>query len=129
MSRPTRTRMLALVLSAAACLIAGPLALDAAPGGGNQRGNIDGTTVRTDGSALGNVTVQLYANSGGNYDWVAETISDADGSFSFRRIQAGSYTLSGALLTVPPTESCSGSAPVSVVARQTANVTLTLTCQ
>ncbi len=90
-----------------------------------QRGDIAGL-VLADGAPAAGATVQLYGGSG-FIDYVAETVSDSAGKFRFRRIAAGSYNVSAFRLT--PTQACSGSAPVTVVAGQTANVTVNMTCQ
>lgn len=89
------------------------------------RGDISGL-VLADGAPAAGATVQLFGGPG-FIDHVAETVSDSAGGFRFRRIAAGSYSVSAFRLT--PTQACSGSAPVTVVAGQTATVTVSMTCQ
>lgn len=90
-----------------------------------QRGDIVGLVLANGAPAAG-ATVQLYGGAG-FIDYVAETTSDSAGNFRFRRIAAGSYSVSAYRLSQG--QACSGNAPVTVVAGQTANVTVSMNCQ
>lgn len=98
-----------------------PLSEAAPPPG---RGDITGL-VLADGVPAAGATVQLFGGSG--IDWVAETVTNSSGSFRFRRIAIGSYTVRASRLGGGG--ACTGSAPVTVVQGQTANVTVAMTCQ
>ena len=89
------------------------------------RGDIAGLVLANGAPAAG-ATVQLYGGSG-FIDHVAETISGSNGTFRFRRIAAGNYEVRASRLAQGA--ACTGSAPVTVVAGQTANVTVEMTCQ
>jgi hypothetical protein len=96
---------------------------DAAPPPG--RGDITGL-VLADGAPAPGSTVQLYGGSG-FIDYVAEATTNASGNFRFRRIAAGNYEVRAYRLAQGA--ACTGSAPVTVSAGQTANVTVEMTCQ
>jgi len=86
-------------------------------GGGPKRGTIVGEVVGPSGP-VGGATVMLF--DGVAIDQVAETITDANGNFEFRRVAEGDYTLTAISLSPP----CAGSASVAVVARQTSVVVI-----
>lgn len=108
---PRRTLVLA-VLSLLALLVPSG-ALRAAPpgGGGGNKGTILGEVVGASGPIAG-ASVLLF--DGIAIDQVAETFSDANGVFEFRRVPEGTYTVT-AISWSPP---CSGSATVNVVAKK-----------
>ena len=89
------------------------------------RGDISGL-VLADGVPAAGAIVQLYGGVG-FIDYVAETVSDSSGHFRFRRIAAGSYSVVAYRLS--PSQACTGNAPVTVVAGQTVNVTVSMSCQ
>ena len=78
------------------------------------------------GSPAAGAIVQLFGGVG-FIDYVAQTTSDSSGSFRFRRIAAGSYSCVAQRLGSGMV--CSGNAPVTVVAGQTASVTVNMSCQ
>ena len=78
------------------------------------------------GSPAAGATVQLYGGPG-YIDYVAETVSDSNGTFRFRRINVGNYEVRAYRLGGGG--ACTGSAPVTVVNGQTTNVTVAMTCQ
>ncbi len=116
-----------LVLVALVGVAVSPSMSDAAPGGGNQKGNIEGVVVDQNNDPVAGATVQLFADIPGLIDYLAETTTDSDGEFRFRRLAPDDYSVVATLLT--PSFACSGSASVTVVAKQTVNVTVTVTCQ
>jgi hypothetical protein len=89
--------------------------------GGPKTGSIEGEVIGPNGP-IGGASVYLFGE--GSFDWVAETFTDADGCFEFRRILAGDYTVT-ALSLEPP---CHGNAPVTVVPRETASVVINMDC-
>ena len=89
------------------------------------RGDISGLVLANGAPAPGS-TVQLYGGSP-FIDYVAETTTNSAGTFRFRRIAAGNYEVRAS--RPPLGMACTGSAPVTVVAGQTANVTVEMTCQ
>jgi hypothetical protein len=94
---------------------------DAAPPG---RGDIAGL-VLANGSPKAGAIVQLY-NGPGYIDYVAETTSDSTGHFKFRKLLAGNYSCVAQSLSSGGI--CNGNAPATVVAGQTTNVTVEMTC-
>jgi hypothetical protein len=125
MRRTTRRTALALALGLAALLVT-PLALHAGGppggpgGGGGQKGTIVGEVVGASGPIAG-ATVMLF--DGASIDQVAETHSNADGSFSFGKLAAGDYTVT-AISWNPP---CSGSTSVTVAPKKI--VVVVVACQ
>lgn len=89
------------------------------------RGDISGL-VLADGVPAPGSTVELYGGPG-FIDYVAQTTTNSSGGFRFRRIAVGSYSVVANRLSQG--RACTGSAPVTVVAGQTANVTVAMTCQ
>ena len=88
-------------------------------------GDISGV-VLAGGSPSAGATVTLSGGVG-YIDWVAQTTTDSAGKFKLRRIAAGSYNANASKLSL--SQVCFGNAPVTVVAGQTTNVTIEMTCQ
>ena len=88
------------------------------------RGDISGVVLAF-GSPAAGATVQLYGGPG-YIDYVAETVTDSNGTFRFRRIAVGNYELRA--FRFGGNGPCTGSAPVTVVNGQTTNVTVSMTC-
>jgi hypothetical protein len=80
-------------------------------GGGGQKGSIVGEVIGASGG-IGGATVMLF--DGVSIDQVAETVTDANGNFSFNKVSAGEYTIT-AISFNPP---CSGSTSVTVAPRK-----------
>ena len=95
---------------------------DAAPLKSPKTGTIVGLVLDELGDPVAGATVQLYANFPGYIDWVAQTTSGGDGKFSFKRVGPGDYTINAHILS--PGFILMGTAPVTVVAGQTASVTV-----
>jgi len=93
-----------------------------------KKGNLTGVTVDQFGDPVAGATVQLFRDAN-DIDYFAETTSDDNGEFSFKRLPADDYTVSALRRVINPIEACSGSAAATVVARQTTNVTVNMTCQ
>ena len=106
----------------AACLVVLTSLSDAAPLKNPKTGNIEGVVVDEFGDPVGGATVQLYANFPGYIDWVSQTTSNGDGTFTFKRMGPGNYTINAHILS--PGFILMGTAPVTVVAGQTAQVTV-----
>jgi hypothetical protein len=115
----TRTRLLTAAVAALLVLTLSAGTLYAK--GGAKTGNIEGVVLGPNGP-VGGATVMLFG--GGGFDQAAETYTAADGTFEFTRILPGDYYVS-VFSWQPP---CHGGAPVTVVARQTAYVTVELDC-
>ncbi len=94
---------------------------------GPKFGNLAGVVVDQNGDPLAGATVQLYIDEPGFIDYVAEKITNADGEFLFKKLAPDDYSVVATRLT--PSEACSGNATATVLAGQTANVTVTATCQ
>jgi hypothetical protein len=89
-------------------------------GGGPKTGTIVGEVVGASGPIAG-ATVMLF--DGVAIDQVAETVSDANGNFQFKKVREGTYTVT-AISFDPP---CSGSSTVTVVAKK--QVVVIVACQ
>ena len=87
-------------------------------------GEISGL-VLANGSPKAGAIVQLFGGVG-YIDYVAQTTSDSAGRFRFRKIQPGNYSV--VAQSLGGGGACTGNAPVTVVAGQTANVTVSMTC-
>jgi hypothetical protein len=103
-------------------LLALPGLSSAAPMKGPQNGTIEGVVVDENGAPVAFATVQLFADIPGIIDYLAETTADEDGKFKFKRVAAGDYTVVALFLT--PGLVLIGNAPVTVVAKQTTQVTV-----
>ncbi len=114
-----------LMLAGIVGLALRPSASNAAPGG--PKGNLSGVVVDQDGDLLAGATVQLYVDAPGVIDYVAEKITNASGQFLFKKLTPDDYSVVATRLT--PSEACSGSTTATVTAGNTANVTVTATCQ
>ena len=88
------------------------------------RGDIAGL-VLANGSPKAGATVSLYGGVG-YIDWVAQTTSDSSGNFRFRRIAAGDYSV--VAQSLGGGGACNGNTPATVVAGQTTNVVVEMTC-
>jgi hypothetical protein len=104
-----------------------PSAIEARPpgggGGGSKKGNILGEAVSPQLGPIGGATVLLF--DGIAIDQIAETITDSDGNFQFRRLNAGQYSISVVSFDPP----CSGNATVNVVSGQTTVAVVGMNCQ
>ncbi|MHC5211696.1 MAG: carboxypeptidase-like regulatory domain-containing protein [Planctomycetota bacterium] len=89
-------------------------------GGGGKTGTIVGEVVGASGPVAG-ATVMLF--DGVAIDQVAETFSDANGNFQFKKVRTGTYTVT-AISFNPP---CSGSTTVSVAPKKI--VAVVVACQ
>jgi hypothetical protein len=120
-----RRVVLGVLLPAALALLAPALYTQAAPGGGGGggTGTIVGEAVSPVYGGIGGATVLLFR--AGTIDQVAQTVTDADGYFTFRRVPTGDYTVTVTSLN----PNCSGSSSFTVRSRQQIIVVVGMNCQ
>ena len=122
--------MLGKIVSIGLCvLFAGIIGLlvfpgmsSAGPMKGPQTGTIEGVVVDENGAPVGYATVWLFADIPGIIDYLAETTTNQDGEFTFKRVAAGDYNVHAHFLT--PGLMLMGNAPATVVAKETTQVTV-----
>jgi hypothetical protein len=125
-SRSTFMTRRILRLSVVACAFAAlwmvviPGASVAAPP--SSKGTISGTATK-DGAGFAGVA-RLRVS--GTFGYIAQTTSDANGQFTFKKVNAGDYIVD--VTSTATSLVCHGSAPVSVVGGQTAVVNVAVTC-
>ena len=127
MLQASRRRALGLALLTVFALASSTSGLGAPPGGGGggkgggpKKGTIVGEVVGPSGPIAG-ATVLLFDEL--SIDQIAETVTDPAGNFQFRRLAAGSYSLT-AVSWNPP---CSGSTSINLVPGQ--KIAVLIACQ
>ena len=90
----------------------------------SSKGTITGT-ITSNGAPYAGATVQLYGQGG--IDWLAETTSNSAGTYQFKKVNPGQYSVVALALSTSLT--CHGSAPATVVAGQTTVVNVEMTCE